>query len=159
MAFLNLNINWAHHKWALFYCLVSTIGALCYGYDTIYYTGIQGMKAFIRDYGDLKADGTYALSTTFLSVTASVIYVGEFTGALSIAPINDTLGRKAVFLSASICIILGAIVQLLSDGHYSAFCVGRVLVGLGIGQFTASCLIYIGEVASSEFRGPALMMF
>ncbi|PMD12677.1 general substrate transporter [Hyaloscypha hepaticicola] len=159
IAFLNLNIDWAHHKWALFYCLVSTIGALCYGYDTIYYTGIQGMKAFIHDYGDLKSDGTYALSTTFLSVTASLIYVGEFTGALITAPINDAWGRKAVFLSASICIILGAIVQLVSDGHYSAFCVGRVLVGLGIGQFTASCLIYIGEVASAEFRGPALMMF
>jgi MFS family permease len=100
MAFLNLNINWVYHKWALFYCLVSTIGALCYGYDTIYYTSIQGMKAFIRDYGDLKADGTYALSTTFLSVTASLIYVGEFTGALITAPINDAWGRKAVFLSA-----------------------------------------------------------
>ncbi|KUJ17672.1 uncharacterized protein LY89DRAFT_718317 [Mollisia scopiformis] len=132
MVFLNLNINWAHHKWALFYCLVSTIGALCYGYDTIYYTGIQGMKAFVRDYGELTADGTYKLSTTFLSVTASLIYVGEFIGALITAPINDAWGRKAVFCSASICIIAGAIVQLVSSGHYSAFCVGRVLVGLGI---------------------------
>jgi MFS family permease len=128
MAFLNLNINWAHHKWALFYCLVSTIGTLCYGYDTIYYTGIQGMKAFIRDYGELKAEGIYTLSTTLLSVTASLIYVGEFTGALITAPINDAWGRKVVFLSASICIILGPIVQLVSDRQYSAFAVAECLL-------------------------------
>lgn len=30
---LNLNIDWAQHRWAIFYCLVATIGALCYGYD------------------------------------------------------------------------------------------------------------------------------
>ncbi|RDW91651.1 hypothetical protein BP5796_02816 [Coleophoma crateriformis] len=159
MAILNLNINWRHHKWALFYCLVSTIGALCYGYDTIYYTGIQGMEAFVHDYGQRTSDGTYALSTTFLSVTASLIYVGEFVGALLTAPINDKWGRKAVFLSASICIIIGAIVQLVAHGMYAVFCLGRVLIGLGIGQFTATCLIYIGDIASAEFRGPALMMF
>jgi MFS family permease len=134
MTFLNLNINWAHHKWALFYCLVSTIGALCYGYDTIYYTGIQGMKAFIHDYGHQTSDGKFVLSTEFLSVTASLIYVGEFVGAIVTAPINEAWGRKAVFLSASICIIIGAVVQLVSSGLYPVFCVGRVLIGLGIGQ-------------------------
>ena len=55
---LNLNIDWKLYRWAVFYCLVATIGALCYGYDTIYYAGIQGMKYFARDYGQLQADGT-----------------------------------------------------------------------------------------------------
>jgi sugar porter (SP) family MFS transporter len=159
MALLNLNISWSKHKWAIFYCLVSTIGAFCYGYDTIYYTGIQGMKPFIRDYGDRKPDGSYALSTSFLSVTASLIYVGEFVGALLTAPINDKWGRKAVFFSASIAIIVGAIIQIFSKGSYSIFCVGRIFIGLGIGQFTASCLVYIGDVAPAAIRGPALMMF
>jgi sugar porter (SP) family MFS transporter len=159
MGVMNLNINWKQHKWAIFYCLVSTIGALCYGYDTIYYTGIQGMKVFIHNYGYQKADGQYALTTSFLSVTASVIYVGEFCGAMITAPINDRWGRRAVFLTASICIICGVIVQVCSDGIYSVFCVGRIFIGLGIGQFTATCLVYIGEVAPAEIRGPALMMF
>ncbi|KAF8853867.1 hypothetical protein BDZ45DRAFT_806296 [Acephala macrosclerotiorum] len=72
IAFLNLNIKWAHHKWALFYCLVSTIGSLCYGYDTIYYTAIRGMGAFVRDFG--AAYRRNILTTIFLSVTASLIY-------------------------------------------------------------------------------------
>ncbi|KAF0323081.1 hypothetical protein GQ607_009625 [Colletotrichum asianum] len=121
--------------------------------------GIQGMAPFIRDYGHQKPDGTYELGTTFLSVTASLIYVGEFCGALITAPINDRWGRKAVFASASACIVAGAIVQVCSSGNYGVFCLGRVLIGLGIGQFTATCLIYISEVAPSQICGPALMMF
>jgi MFS family permease len=36
---------------------------------------------------------------------------------------------------------------------------GRILIGLGVGQFTVTSLLYIGEVAPVAVRGPALMMF
>ncbi|KAL2863851.1 general substrate transporter [Aspergillus lucknowensis] len=159
MAGLQLNIDWKSNRWAIAYCLVAAIGALCYGYDTIYYTGIQGMTWFSKDYGEQGLDGSFSLGTTFLSLSASIIYVGELVGALGAAPINEYFGRRAVFLSASICIIVGAIVQACSFGSHPVFYVSRVLIGLGIGQFTATCLIYIGEVAPSAIRGPALMCF
>lgn len=47
------------------------------------------MQASINDYGHLTTDGTYALSTEFLSVTAFLIYVGVLFGALATAPINE----------------------------------------------------------------------
>jgi MFS family permease len=159
MAGLKLNIDWKSNRRAIAYCLVAAIGALCYGYDTIYYTGIQGMEWFAKDYGEQGSEGTWSLGTTFLSLSASIIYVGELVGALVAAPINEALGRRAVFLSASLCIIAGAIVQACSFGSHPVFYVGRVLIGLGVGQFTATCLIYIGEVAPSAIRGPALMCF
>ncbi|RMJ21112.1 Sugar and other transporter [Aspergillus sp. HF37] len=158
MAGLKLNVDWKANRWAIAYCLVAAIGALCYGYDTIYYTGIQGMEWFAQDYGKHTAKG-WTLGTTFLSVSASIIYVGELVGALLAAPINEYLGRRVVFLTASVCIIVGAIVQVCSFGSHPVFYVSRVLIGLGIGQFTATCLMYIGEVAPSAIRGPALMCF
>jgi sugar porter (SP) family MFS transporter len=159
MAGLDLNIDWKSNRRAIAFCLVAAIGALCYGYDTIYYTGIQGMTHFAKDYGTKGADGSYSLGTTFLSLSASIIYVGELVGALGAAPINDKFGRRAVFLSASLCIVIGAIVQVCSFGSDPVFYVSRVLIGLGVGQFTATCLMYIGEVAPSAIRGPALMCF
>ncbi|KAI9375359.1 general substrate transporter [Aspergillus egyptiacus] len=159
MGGLQLNVDWKSNRRAIAYCLVAAIGALCYGYDTIYYTGIQGMTWFIRDYGERGSDGSYELGTTFLSLSASIIYVGELSGALLAAPINDFFGRRAVFLFASLCIVAGAVVQACSFGTHAVFYVGRVLVGMGVGQFTATCLIYIGEVAPSAIRGPALMCF
>ncbi|PKS06040.1 hypothetical protein jhhlp_007874 [Lomentospora prolificans] len=153
-------IDFNAHKWAIFYCGVSTLGALCYGYDQIYYTGVLGMKPYVRDYGTTTDDqGNVALTTSFMSLTASIIYVGELVGALMAAPINDFWGRKAVFYCASVCIIAGAIVQLLAHGFEGLIVLGRILIGLGIGQFTVTCLLYIGEVAPLAIRGPALMMF
>ncbi|TVY24779.1 Galactose transporter [Lachnellula hyalina] len=154
-----LNINFHEHKWALFYCAISTCGALCYGYDQIYYTGIQGMTPFIDVYGTKNSSGTAALTTSFLSLTASIIYVGELLGALLAAPINDHLGRKAVFLCASLCIIAGAVVQVADNGSEGLIILGRILIGLGIGQFTVTCVLYIGEIAPKAIRGPALMTF
>jgi sugar porter (SP) family MFS transporter len=155
------NINFKEYKWALFYCGVSTLGALCYGYDQIYYTGVQGMRAFIDDYGTAidSSTGEAALTTSFLSLTASIIYVGELFGALLAAPINDYFGRRMVFLCASLCIIAGAIVQVADNGSEGLIIFGRILIGLGIGQFTVTCVLYIGEIAPLAIRGPALMMF
>jgi sugar porter (SP) family MFS transporter len=152
-------LNFGEHKWALFYCAVSTFGALCYGYDQIYYTGLLGMTPFIENYGVTDSNGTTALATSFTSLTASIIYVGELFGALAAAPVNDRFGRKAVFYCASSCIMLGAVVQLVSSGIEGLIVLGRILIGLGIGQFTVTCLLYIGEVAPTAIRGPALMMF
>ncbi|KAI9729181.1 MAG: hypothetical protein M1834_007088 [Cirrosporium novae-zelandiae] len=148
------------HKWAIFFCAISTLGALCYGYDQIYYTGLQGMRPFINLYGTTRdSTGKIALTTSFLSLTASIIYVGELCGALLAAPINDYFGRKGVFFCASIFIIAGAIVQIADNGNEGLICFGRILIGLGIGQFTVTCVLYIGEVAPQDIRGPATMMF
>lgn len=160
MAKYLFGINWGQHKWALLFCAVSSLGALCYGYDQIYYTGVIGMKRFVADYGTTHdIDGHVVLTTTFISLTSSIIYVGELVGALLAAPINDNFGRKGVFLCASICIIGGAIAQVADRGSMGVIVVGRILIGLGIGQFTVTCLLYIGEVSPQAIRGPALMMF
>ena len=75
------------------------------------------------------------------------------------SPINDRWGRKVVFWVASVCILIGGIAQV-ADTHYEAvIVVGRILIGLGVGQFTVTSLLYIGEVAPVTIRGPALMMF
>lgn len=152
--------NFRQYRWAIFYCAISAIGALCYGYDQTYYTGILGMQTFKNDYGHYDAEtGKFALETSFTSLTTSIIYVGELLGALLAAPINDRWGRKAVFLVASLCIIAGGVAQVADEGIEGVIILGRILVGLGIGQFTVTCLLYIGEIAPGPIRGPALMMF
>jgi len=148
------------YKWALFFCTVSTFGALCYGYDQIYYTGLQGMRPFIDNYGTTRNhQGHVALTTTFISLTASIIYVGELLGALISAPINEYFGRKGVFYCASCCIIAGAIVQAADKATMGLIILGRILIGLGVGQFTTTSVLYIGELAPEAVRGPALMTF
>ncbi|KAK5064243.1 hypothetical protein LTR84_000076 [Exophiala bonariae] len=148
------------NRWAYFFCSVSAIGALVYGYDNTYYNGVLAMRSFKNHYGDhYDADGQKALNVFFTSLTASSIYIGDAIGALISAPINDKYGRKTTFWFAAICILAGGITQV-ADTHYEGvLTLGRILIGIGMGQCTVTLLLYIGEVAPLHVRGPALMMF
>lgn len=156
-----MKLDWRSHGWAISYCGISAIGALCYGYDNTYYNGVLAMQQFKNDYGTHRdADGDLALPSSFQSLTASAIYIGDLLGALIAAPINDRWGRKSTFWFASFGILVGGICQVADTIHHQAIIVvGRILIGLGVGQFTVTSLLYIGEVAPSSIRGPALMMF
>lgn len=154
------NLEFRKNRWAYFFCSVSAIGALVYGYDNTYYNGVLAMREFKNDYGDhLDANGLKALNVSFISLTASSIYIGDAIGALLSAYINDKYGRKATFWFASFCILGGGIMQV-ADTHFEAvLTAGRILIGIGMGQCTVTSLLYIGEVAPLHIRGPALMMF
>ena len=156
----SLSIGFSAHKWAYIFCAVASIGALCYGYDNTYYTGVLGMRPFIDVYGDhLDSEGKKALGVTFTSLTASSIYIGDLLGALLSELINKRFGRKGVFWCASVCILAGGIAQIADNGIMGVIVLGRIFIGLGVGQFTVTSLLYIGEIAPVQVRGPALMMF
>lgn len=148
------------NRWAYFFCSVSAIGALVYGYDNTYYNGVLAMRVFKDHYGDhLDSTGQKALNVSFTSLTASAIYIGDALGALISAPINDKYGRKATFWFAAFCILAGGITQVADTTYEGVLVLGRILIGLGMGQCTVTSLLYIGEVAPLHIRGPALMMF
>ncbi|KAH7018763.1 general substrate transporter [Ilyonectria destructans] len=151
--------DWKSHKWAILYCSISAIGALCYGYDNTYYNGVLAMREFKDRYGNHYLDGQKALATSFQSVTASSIYIGDLLGAMVASPINERWGRKAVFWVASVCILVGGIAQVADSNYEAVITVGRIMIGLGVGQFTVTSLLYMGEVAPTSIRGPTLMMF
>ena len=93
-----LRFNFSEYRRAIFFCAVSSIGSLVFGYDNTYYTGILGMRVFKDHYGShLDDDGHKALAVSFTSLTTSSIYIGDALGALLAAPMNDRFGRKIVF--------------------------------------------------------------
>ncbi|OJI95882.1 hypothetical protein ASPVEDRAFT_35189 [Aspergillus versicolor CBS 583.65] len=155
----DIDLNFSHYKWAFAYCAVSALGALVFGYDNTYYSGILGMQEFKNDYGTRVIDGKKALATDFTSLTTSSIYIGDMLGALSSGVLNDRFGRKAVLLIAAFFVLVGGIAQVV-DTHFEAvISVGRILIGIGVGNFTVTSLLYIGEVAPVEVRSPALYLF
>jgi SP family sugar:H+ symporter-like MFS transporter len=132
------------HPYAWLFCAFAALGACLYGYDGVYFTGITAMDAFIRHFGSQQADGTYTISPSQLSLMTSVINIGELVGSLTAAPLNDYLGRKGVFLIASIMIIIGVILQLAADRQTSYIIGGRIILGYGVGAFSATSPLYIG---------------
>lgn len=112
---------------------------------------------FIHDFGDRTADGSYVIKAATLSVMTSMINVGELVGSLSAAPLNDVLGRKGVILTGSIAIIVGIIMQLATTSSRALLTAGRAILGFGVGNFSATSPLYMGEISPTSMRGPLLM--
>jgi MFS transporter, SP family, sugar:H+ symporter len=83
---------------------------------------------FIRHFGDQTQDGSYVITPSTLSIMTSMINVGELVGSLSAAPLNDILGRKGVFMTGTFAIIVGVILQLVSDSNRNLITAGRAIL-------------------------------
>ena len=98
----------------------------------------------MRHFGHRKADGTYEITPSSLSVMTSMINVGELVGSLSAAPLNDILGRKGVFMTGTVTIIIGVILQLVTTSSGALITAGRAILGYGVGNFAATSPLYMG---------------
>ena len=84
----------------------------------------------------------------------SMINVGELVGSLSAAPLNDFIGRKGVFMTGTIAIIIGVILQLATSSNKALITAGRALLGLGVGGFSATSPLYMGVRESCHLLYP-----
>ncbi|OGM44197.1 putative sugar transporter protein [Aspergillus bombycis] len=125
--------------YAWLFCAFAALGACLYGYDGVYFTGVSAMDA--------------SSSTS----ARGIINIGELVGSLTAAPLNDLAGRKGVFFIASIMVVVGVVLQLATDHKHSMIIAGRILLGYGVGNFSATSPLYIGEIAPTRIRGPLLM--
>lgn len=125
-----------HHKYALLYCSFFVLGAILYGYDGTYFTGIVAMRAFLQRFGDTITDGSPSLKSGTLSLLSSIVQVGELLGSLTATIIGGVGGRRGGLMAACAFVSLGAIIQLAADGSIAQLTVGRLVLGMGIGQIS-----------------------
>ncbi|KAJ5102555.1 hypothetical protein N7532_003084 [Penicillium argentinense] len=154
-----INIGFKYHKWAILYCSISAIGAFVFGYDNTYYSGILGMQEFKNDYGNYYVDGQKVLATSFTSLATSSIYIGDMVGAFTSGPLNDRFGRRVVLWITSCLVLAGGATQTADTHIEGVIVLGRILIGLGVGNFTVTSLLYMREVAPLDIRSPALYMY
>ncbi|KAK6719247.1 hypothetical protein SNK03_002374 [Fusarium graminearum] len=140
-------------------CGFAALGACLYGYEGVYFTGVSTLDVFVRDFGTpvSGAEGKYEISPSNLAVMTSMINVGELVGSLLAAPINDLFGRKGAFMSGSIAVIVGVVMQLSTTSSRALITAGRAISGFGVGNFSVTSPLYMGEVAPEGLRSPLLM--
>ncbi|CAH0000145.1 unnamed protein product [Clonostachys byssicola] len=139
------------------FCGFAALGACLYGYDGVYFNGVSTLDVFVSHFGQLNSHGEYEISPSNLAVMTSMINVGELLGSLTAAPLNDFLGRKGVFLVGTVAIVIGVIMQLVTTSSQSLITAGRAILGYGVGAFSATSPLYMGEIAPDSMRSPLLM--
>ncbi len=126
---------------------IAALGGLLFGYDTGI---IASALLFIR--------GDFDLTSFEQGMVVSAVPLAAVAGAALASSLSDIYGRRRMILLASILFIIGSIGSALADG-LAMLVVARVLIGFAIGLASATCPVYISEVAPADYRGRLVTLF
>ncbi len=120
---------------------------------------ISGM-GFFTDAYDLFVIGTVAailklqwnLSTTQTSWVTGAAILGAFVGAFAFGRIADVLGRKNVYITVAIVMVIGALASAFAP-NLIFLIVARFILGLGIGGDYPVSAVMMSEFSNRRDRG------
>jgi len=120
---------------------------------------VSGM-GFFTDAYDLFVIGTVAailttqwhLSTLQTSWVTGAAILGAFVGAMVFGRIADVFGRKTVYFTVAVIMVLGALASALAPGFY-VLVVARFVLGLGIGGDYPVSAVLMSEYSNRKDRG------
>ncbi|KAJ5927137.1 hypothetical protein N7516_008910 [Penicillium verrucosum] len=128
----------------------------CYGYNMSVAGGLLTLEAFNEQFprmntattsGDVKAQNSSIQGTVIALYT-----VGGIFGALSCAYLGDKLGRRKVMFGANLVTMIGCIIMATSF-DFAQFIVARLVLGVGIGGYTATVPVWQSEISPPHKRG------
>ncbi|KAI0142531.1 general substrate transporter [Hypoxylon sp. NC0597] len=90
--------------------------------------------------------------STLQGFVVAVFVIGALFGSLSCSYTGDRFGRRNVIFFAGICTLIGEILEATSFG-FPQFIVGRVIVGLGVGQLSSLVPVWQSETSGAKNRG------
>jgi MFS transporter, PHS family, inorganic phosphate transporter len=120
---------------------------------------ISGM-GFFTDAYDLFVIGTVAailklqwnLSTTQTSWVTGAAILGAFVGAFAFGRVADVLGRKNVYITVAIVMVIGALASAFAP-NLVFLIVARFILGLGIGGDYPVSAVMMSEFSNRRDRG------
>lgn len=77
---------------------------------------------------------------------------GAFFGAIIAGVYADRFGRKTGIYIGCVLFTIGALIQAASY-TFAQMCVGRLVVGFGVGSAAMIAPLYIAEIAPTKYRG------
>lgn len=90
--------------------------------------------------------------STLQGFVVATFTIGALIGSLSCSYTGDKFGRRNVIFAAGICTLVGEILEA-SSFSLAQFIVGRVIVGLGIGQLSSIVPVWQSETSGAKNRG------
>ncbi|KAJ5152031.1 hypothetical protein N7492_010326 [Penicillium capsulatum] len=90
--------------------------------------------------------------STSKGAVIAAFQLGALIGALSCTALGDRLGRRKTIFLGAILTIVGQLLQVASYG-LPQFVVGRVILGLGVGQQSVAVPVWQSECTSAKDRG------
>lgn len=92
-------------------------------------------------------------ATRVSALAVGLQQLGAFVACFAIWPVTHKLGRKYAIAICSFIFIIGAMIQTINTHSTSAFFVGRVIAGIGLGGSSVVVPMFSSEMTPKEIRG------
>ncbi|KAJ1326025.1 MFS transporter SP family sugar:H+ symporter [Microdochium nivale] len=139
--------NWRVYMLAM----VSSMGAVMFGYDLGFIGTALELDSFKRDFGTLHA--TTAEKSAFAANVVSLLQAGCIIGSLAVSPVADTWGRRTALLFTALFYNIGSAIQTAAHGSTAMMLAGRAIGGIGVGAASMIVPLYVSEAAPPNIRG------
>ncbi|KAI4602234.1 hypothetical protein KJ359_009472 [Pestalotiopsis sp. 9143b] len=136
--------------------LVVAPGFTLFGYNQAGVGPLATLESFVETFPTIDTINTEgsqeALNSTRKGAVIASFQIGALIGALSCLFIGDWLGRRRNIFLAAILTIVGQVLQV-SSYNVIQFVVGRVILGIGVGQISVSIPVWQAECSAAAHRG------
>jgi MFS transporter, SP family, galactose:H+ symporter len=127
--------------------IATILSGLLIGY---HFSVISGAIVFIQP--------EFSLTSNQVEFVASSILLGGFLGTYAGGLLTDKIGRMKTLFAGTLLLLLGNIVLVFIDA-LTAFNIGRIIVGIGLGIYTVAGPLYLAEMSPSHSRGKLVALF
>ncbi|KAH0613671.1 uncharacterized protein H6S33_005557 [Morchella sextelata] len=140
-------------------CVFVSLGALIFGMDGGYLSGVLAMPNFIEDFGRYDAvHNKHYISASQQSFITSFPYVGQFGAAMVGGYIGDHFGRRWGLFVMCVVSIVGVVMQIVAKNE-ALFVAGRFFNYISIGFATIFVPVYQAECSPRKIRGTMITLY
>ncbi|WPH00806.1 Hypothetical protein R9X50_00363600 [Acrodontium crateriforme] len=128
--------------------LVVCIGGFLFGYDSGIIGGVLTLKSYQTDfrYGSKQQAHVSSLGVGLQSL-------GAFVACFFVWPLTYKLGRRIAIGICAFIFVIGVLIQTINTHSLTAFYLGRLIAGLGLGGSSVVVPMYSSEMTPKQIRG------
>lgn len=134
---------------------------ILYGYNLSGLGGLVNLSTWASTFSEIDTvfttGATKTHDTTIQGVVVACFTLGAIVGSFSCTFFGDTFGRKKLMFSGALFTLIGTILQA-SSFELAQLIVGRVILGTGVGQLSATVPVWQSECSKPGSRGKHVIM-
>ncbi|KAG9250348.1 general substrate transporter [Emericellopsis atlantica] len=129
---------------------------ILFGYNQAGIAGLIHEEDWLKTFPEIdtvhSTGAEQSRKSTLQGFVVATFTIGALIGSLSCSYTGDKFGRRNVIFAAACCTLIGEILEA-SSFSLAQFIVGRVIVGLGIGQLSSIVPVWQSETSGAKNRG------
>ncbi|THY03004.1 putative sugar transporter [Aureobasidium pullulans] len=134
---------------------------ILYGYNLSGLGGLVNLSTWASTFSDIDTvfttGATKTHDTTIQGVVVACFTLGAIVGSFSCTFFGDTFGRKKLMFSGALFTLIGTIIQA-SSFSLAQLIFGRIILGNGVGQLSATVPVWQSECSKPGSRGKHVIM-